>query len=154
MDYNKILKQIKKTPRVHGYTSPLTETRLSSIQGLGLFAKKNIRKGTVVAAWGGRAITKKEIEHLKKEMGYNYALQLYPGFYLAETEISDLDTSDFINHSCSPNCKIVKRFLMVARRDIKKEEELTADFSNHSNKGQKLVCNCGSPNCRKVIYYD
>jgi hypothetical protein len=43
---------------------------------------------------------------------------------------------------------------MVTRREIRKNEELTADFSNHSNEGQKFTCNCGSPNCRKVIYFD
>ena len=154
MDYKKLLKQVRRTPRVHGYISPLVETRLSPIHGLGLFAKKNISKGTVVAAWGGRVVTKEEIKKLPKGISYHYALELYPGFYLAETKISDLDSSDFINHSCKPNCKNSNQLIMVAKRNIQKGQELTADFSNHTNKGQKFVCNCGSNNCKKVIYFN
>lgn len=150
----KILAQLKKKPRVHGYISPITETRISPIQGLGLFAKNNIEKGVVVAAWGGRVTTTAEIESLSADIGYHYALELYPGFYLAERKVSELDSADFINHSCSPNCKIVDKFVMVTRRNIEKDAELTADFSNHSDKGQKFVCNCGGKNCRKTIYFD
>jgi SET domain-containing protein len=153
VDYKKLLKQVNKTPRVHGYISPFTETSLSPIHGLGLFAKKNISKGIVIAAWGGNVVTKKEIASLPKEIGYHYALELYPRFYLAETKIADLDSSDFINHSCSPNCIIKNKFIMVAKINIKKNQELTADFSNHGNKGQKFICNCGFPNCKKVIYF-
>ncbi|MDE1874851.1 MAG: hypothetical protein KGI79_01975 [Patescibacteria group bacterium] len=53
-----------------------------------------------------------------------------------------------------PNCKNVDKFIMVATRNIKKDEELTSDFSNHTNKGEKFVCNCGAKNCKKVIYFD
>ncbi len=154
MNYKKLLLNLKKRPRVHGYISPLSETRISPIQGLGLFAKQEIPKGEVVAAWGGRVTTKKEISKLPKDIGFNYALELYPGFYLAERSISELDSADFINHSCSSNCTIKERFIMITKRSIKKGEELTADFSNHTNKGGKFMCNCGSKNCKKVIYFD
>jgi SET domain-containing protein len=154
IDYNQILKQVENHPRVYVYVSPQTQTKLSPIQGLGLFANQSISKGRVVAAWGGRVTTKAEIKLLPKHISYNYALEIYPGFYLAETKLSDLDSSDFINHSCSPNCKILKKFLMITKRNIRKGEELTADFSNHSNKGQKFICHCGARNCKKVIYFD
>ncbi len=154
MNYKKILKQLKKKPRVHGYVSPATETRVSPIQGLGLFAKRNIKKGEVVAVWGGCVTTKQEIEKLSKSISYHYALELYPGFYLAERNLSELDSSDFINHSCSSNSKILNRFVMVTKRNINKGDELTADFSNHTKKGERFICNCGSTNCREIIYFD
>ena len=154
MNYNTLLLQISKKPRVHGYVSPLTKTKLSPIHGLGLFAKQNIKKGVVVAVWGGRVTTKKEIESLPKDVGYNYALELYPGFYLAETSLSQLDSSDFINHSCDPNCDIISTFVMITKRSILKGQELTADFSNNKTKGQKFTCNCGAEKCRKTVYFD
>mgnify|MGYP001579772318 CR=1 FL=1 len=154
MNYNKLLQQVTKTPRVHGYISPSTKTKLSRINGLGLFATRSINKDAVVAAWGGRVTTKKEVEALPKDISYNYALELYPGFYLAETKISELDSSDFINHSCDPNCSIIKKFVMVTKKDVAKGQELTADFSNNKNKGQKFTCNCGAKNCRKIIYFN
>lgn len=154
MNHKKILKQLKKQPRVHGYIPPYTETKLSQIHGLGLFAKRDIKKGTVVVAWGGRVITKKEISSLPKEISDHYALELHPGFYLAETKLSDLDSSDFVNHSCNPNCLIIKRFIMKAKKNIKKGEELTADFSSQRCSGKKLICRCGAQNCKKVVYFD
>lgn len=154
MNYKNILRQLKKKPRVNGYISPDTETRISSIQGLGLFAKKNIKKGIAVACWGGRVTTKSEIKKLPKEIGFHYALELYPGFYLAERSLKELDSADFINHSCSPNCKNVDKFIMITIKNIKKDEELTSDFSNHTNKGEKFICNCLAKNCKKVIYFN
>jgi SET domain-containing protein len=91
---------------------------------------------------------------LPSNIGYHYSLELYPGFYLAERNIPELDSADFINHSCSFNCKNVNKFIMVTRRNIKKDEELTSDFSNHKQHGQKFICNCGAKNCKKVIYYN
>ena len=154
MNYKKIIAQLKKKPRVNGYISPLAETRLSPIQGFGLFAKENIKKGTVVAGWGGQVTTKAEIKSLSADIVFHYALELYPGFYLAERRLLDLDSADFINHSCSPNCKNVNKFIMITKRGIKKGEELTSDFSNHTKKGEKFVCNCEAKNCKEVIYFD
>jgi uncharacterized protein len=152
MDYENLLKQIKGKPRVNGYVSPKTETRFSSIQGLGLFATEIIAEGDVVAAWGGKVTTKEEIEALPAEISYNYALQLYPGFYLAERSSSELDAADCINHSCEPDCKLLNRFIMIANRMIDKDEELTADFSNETKEGGNFKCNCGSKNCKDMIY--
>ncbi len=149
-----MLKQLEDNPRVHGYISPETETRQSKIEGLGLFAKKTIRSGVVVAAWGGRVTTVAEVRKLPKHIGYNYALEFYPGFYLAERSQKELDSSDFINHSCSPNCKIIDTLIMITRRSIKRGEELTTDFSNHTKRGKKFICNCGAKNCKGTIYYD
>lgn len=156
MNYNKILLQVKKKPRVHGYISPDTETRLSPIHGLGLFAKINIVKGKTVVVWGGFIKTKEEIKKLSKDIGFEYALEIYPGFYIAEGNKKELDSSDFVNHSCVANCKIINKLVMITKRNIKKGEELTSDFSNKSNKGMSFNCNCncGNKSCKKVVYFD
>lgn len=154
MNYKKILAQLKKKPRVHGYISPNTEVRLSPIDGLGLFAIKDIDKGEIVAVWGGCVALKKEIEKFPEDIGYNYSLELYPNFYLAERKESELDSSDFINHSCLANCKNINTIIMITKRTIKKGEELTSDFSNKLTRGNNFLCNCGAKNCKKVIYFD
>ena len=140
--------------RVHGYTLFGTEVQPSKIDKYGLFATKSIPKGTVVAAWGGRILTAKEIKKLESKFTTNYALEIYPGFYIAETSAQDLDAADFINHSCEPNCKIVNRLIMIAKRKIKAGEELTADFDEGSQKiGKKTKCHCQSLHCRKIVYF-
>jgi len=131
-----------------------TETKVSPIHGLGLFTKRNFKKDVVVAAWGGRVITKNEMKKLPKNISSNYALEIFPNFFLAETSNSDLDKSDFINHSCTPNCKIVNRLVMVTKGPVKKGAELTCDFSAPIHTGKKVPCKCGSSACRGFIYFD
>jgi hypothetical protein len=143
----------KRHRRVHGYIAPETEVRKSSIDALGLFAKRDIPKGVVVAAWGGRILTSKEIERLPEKFRTNYALSLYPGFYIAETSEKDLDSADFINHSCEPNCAIKNLLIMVTKRSVRRNEELTADFDAGAKFGKKAACQCGSKKCRRIVYF-
>jgi len=139
--------------RVHGYIAPQTEVCKSSIDALGLFAKRDIPKGVVVAAWGGRILTAREIKRLPEKFQTNYALPLYPGFYIAETNEKDLDAADFINHSCDPNCVIKNLLVMVTKRKIVRGKELTADFDAGPKYGVRTMCLCGNPKCRKVVYF-
>lgn len=153
-DTSALLAQVRRTPRVHNYIAPETETRFSPIHGLGLFATAAIPAGAVVAAWGGRVTTLAEVQRLPPEIGFHYALELYPGFYLAERRVEELDSADFINHSCAPNCRIAERFVLLAARDVVAEEELTADFSGRPGEGREFVCHCGAPACKGLIYFD
>lgn len=139
--------------RVHGYIALETEVRPSPIDKLGLFAKRDIPRGTVVAAWGGRILTRTEIDGLPARFRTNYSLPIYPGFYLAEAKAEDLDASDFINHSCDPNCHIVNFLIMLAKRRIKAGEELTADFDCGRKSGVRSACHCGSGKCRRFVYF-
>lgn len=61
---------------------------------------------------------------------------------------------DLINHSCSPNSGIKihgKKAILIAIRNIKKNEEITCDYSTITNDNWKMKCRCESKNCRKVI---
>lgn len=138
---------------MHGYTAPGTKVGKSPINKLGLFAKKTIPKGTVVAAWGGRVLTKNEVKKLPEKFRTNYALPIYPGFYIAEISDNDLDEADFINHSCEPNCSIENSLIMVAKRKINSGEELTADFDSGPKFGIKTKCTCGTEKCRTYVYF-
>ena len=139
--------------RVHGYTSRDTEVKGSSIHGLGVFAKKNIRKGKVVVAWGVHIITKKEIMKLPKEISTNYALPVYPGFYIAEISHNEVGDAERVNHSCRPNCVVKNNLIMLTSRVILKGEELTCDFDHGSGVGLRTLCKCGSKNCKKFVYF-
>jgi uncharacterized protein len=59
----------------------------------------------------------------------------------------------FINHSCEPNTFIrctPKRAEFYALRDIRRGEELTADYGESHHNG-RLPCRCGSARCRGFI---
>ena len=50
-----------------------------------------------------------------------------------------------------PNAGIVRDVFLTAMRDIKKDEEITFDYSVITADNWTLECKCGSPRCRKVI---
>lgn len=89
------------------------------------------------------------------------------------------NVSHFINHSCSPNLEVfavwidcmdpnVPLLCLFASKNIKEGEELTFDYlcqpldENHKFRGtgvsaknglsQKVICKCGSDNCRKFLF--
>ncbi|RME90136.1 MAG: SET domain-containing protein-lysine N-methyltransferase, partial [Candidatus Hydrogenedentota bacterium] len=57
----------------------------------------------------------------------------------------------YINHSCSPNAEAIMtsdyRIYIVAKKKIKKGEEITFDYGFSIDNYQKHPCHCGSKNC-------
>jgi uncharacterized protein len=128
----------------------------SSIQGQGCFAATNIKKGQRICIMKGDPITVKEVirRYDSGKERYDDPLQV------AETTYLDLDHPyPIFNHSCNPNAAIVKKNSLVAIKDIKKDEEITYDYSLvewtddsfGAYKRWGMNCRCGSRNCRKVI---
>ncbi len=63
---------------------------------------------------------------------------------------------DLLNHSCNPNCKVVKKegkLLIVSVSPIFQDEEVTIDYSTilGVDDDWEMKCNCGSENCRRMI---
>ena len=56
----------------------------------------------------------------------------------------------YANHSCNPNCGIKDKMKLVAIKSIKKDEEITFDYATLKLR-IKMQCQCGSPNCRKML---
>jgi SET domain-containing protein len=114
----------------------------SKIQGKGVFAERDFKKGEVVVKHKFRVITKKEYESLpecdKGCVGVD-----------GKKYLQFLAPSKYVNHSCNPNT-FVKCGADVALRDIKKGEEITNYYEDDDPEFQ-MVCNCGSKNCKKVI---
>ncbi|MCM8765394.1 MAG: SET domain-containing protein [Candidatus Omnitrophica bacterium] len=140
----------------HSYLIKKAKIAKSPISGRGVFAKELIKKGEIIAVWGGDIVTEKELKSLSRKgfpAVYHYATQIAEGFYL----ISDrrgkfLEDDDYFNHSCQPNAGIKGHLVMVAMRDIKPGEEITYDYAM-TDAGFKysFKCSCGMNNCRKII---
>ena len=63
---------------------------------------------------------------------------------------------DFLNHSCDPNAKVVKKnkkLFVIAVADIPKGEEVTIDYSTilAADDVWEMKCNCGTKKCRGLI---
>lgn len=118
--------------------------------GYGLFSKKNIKKGQIIATFKGGL--KKVIIKNKKDsenftgthlMGLAKTLWLVP---------KKEDPLYFTNHSCSPNSGIKGKVRLYALQDINKNEEITLDYSTtEEDIFWNMRCNCGVKKCRRVI---
>ena len=115
----------------------------SKIQGKGVFAGRDFRKGEIVMRWDtstaliesdARKIPLKKRKYLVRSNGL-YILTQPPEKYL--------------NHSCMPNT-MEKSHCDITLRNIRKGEELTTDYSL-DGPHIKMKCACKSCNCKRTI---
>jgi hypothetical protein len=62
-----------------------------------------------------------------------------------------LDNGDFFNHSCDPNTWWIDNYTIVARRNIKRGEELCYDYATEDEYVSPFNCFCGAECCRLYI---
>lgn len=117
----------------------------STIEGEGVFANRDFKKGEVVIKWNtDTTLTKEEVDNLP-EKEKRYAFPSGGKFILQQSP------AKYVNHSCDPNTKVVDNNSDVALRDIKKGEEITSDYSDSFIPGQTMACTCGSKKCRGIV---
>ncbi len=130
----------------------------SKIHNKGVFAKKDIPKGTKVIEYVGEKITKAEAEkRAEKQMKKSKNHTADGGVYIFELNKKyDIDgkvpwnPARFINHSCNPNCETEsdeKHIWIVAIKNIKKGEELNYNYGYDLENYKEHPCKCNSENC-------
>lgn len=131
----------------------------SKIQGLGLYAARDLERHTMVIEYIGEVI-RTELSEVREKLYEAKNRGIYM-FRLDEDRVVDATLSGglarYINHSCNPNCvaETVEverdlRIIIFAKRRISRGEELAYDYKFDIEDDQhKIPCNCGAPNCRK-----
>tara|TARA_B100000795_G_scaffold190060_1_gene144743 strand:+ start:354 stop:872 length:519 start_codon:yes stop_codon:yes gene_type:complete len=120
-------------------------------KGRGLYAIRDIKEGTRIIDYVGNIISKKQTEESQK---FDNAKPIYL-FNLNKKYDMDGDVSwnpaRLINHSCSNNCDYNGTGLklwVIAIKDIKKGEEITADYGfGYDEDYKQFPCKCRSKNC-------
>jgi len=115
------------------------------LKGRGIFAVCDIRKGEIISSFTGPRV---KIEHLDE-----YPQEVVDHLFNVGTDEYILAKEPEVrtNHSCDPNAGIVNDVCLIAMRDIRKDEEITFDYSIIINDDWVLNCLCGSPICRGII---
>lgn len=146
---------MEKSPKIN------IEIKPSKLHGVGIFAVKNIKKGTIIGnengfindkyyvwyTWRDYKKFKPEVKNKIKEL----CAGRLNGFY-SPLDFDILPISWYSNHSCDGNLGFNANSDLIAIRNIKKGEELTFDYGlTEANPKFKMKCGCGSKNCRKVI---
>ena len=122
------------------------EVKLSSIEGLGLFAKRPLCSGQRIH----RINVVREVTAetpLREELGERSDHCDYPDGKVVLLGFPDRH----INHSCDPNTYIEyteDASYIVARRPIAAGEELTCDYNINITEGTAWPCHCGTARCR------
>ena len=128
----------------------------NAIAGFGICANKDIVKEEVIFKGEEKAhriVSKKFVENnwndTEKEIFRKYAYPLGKDVYI----LWDNDPAEWApqNHSCNPNTGY-NGLNVIALLDIKKDEELTLDYSSFLDENMEpFICNCGAENCRHLI---
>lgn len=125
------------------------EIRTNSLNGKGIFAKENIKKGEIVFIKGGHILTRDEIFSTGVINSY---FPISNEYFLGATNKDEEDQIKlYQNHSCNPNVGLHGEITFIAMRDIEKDEELTVDYAFIDNEDYSFECTCGSNDCRKTI---
>ena len=158
----------KLATRARSEISGVVSVRSSKVHGRGLYADCKIDEGQIVAEYVGEYVTQETADRREKL----YRLQRRQDYQFRVSTSLVLDATlkggcaRYINHSCDPNCiaNIVegeqhahlKRVLIISKREIDANEELTYDyqFPLETNLGLRVPCNCGSACCRGFLNWD
>ena len=133
------------------YLSPKTRVGESRIEGRGLFARRRIGKGEIVAIKGGHVYDARTLARVKGRVAVSY-IQIADGFFIGARSAAEVRRNKmFINHSCAPNLGIRGQIVFVALRDIAAREELTYDWAMEENGPGRTRCRCGAQGCRRVL---
>ena len=132
------------------YPEGLT-VRKSTIDGRGCFATTRFRKGRKIAEYVGERISRREIA--RRLRGKKRIHICGVDSYWAIDGSRHGNGTQFINHSCEPNCSVrILRghVLFFALRDIEPGEEILLDYEVSYHADTKS-CRCGAKSCRGRI---
>ncbi|MGD9663206.1 MAG: SET domain-containing protein-lysine N-methyltransferase [Porticoccaceae bacterium] len=116
----------------------------------GVFAMEDVPSGSVVGRTGGAVLS--SIKDLPEK--YDYPVLIDNGIFLGPPDYDNLETLSCLNHSCSSNLARIGGSILVAKKRIPKDTELTIDYAAfvaEMTPHYTLECRCGAKNCRGKI---
>jgi uncharacterized protein len=128
------------------------EIRRSRIHRFGVFALELIPAGKPVIEYRGRRLTIQQAVDVEPSRDC-YLVRLSRNC-VADGGVGG-SGAEFINHSCDPNLACRRsngRVVLMSRRKIRAGEELTV-FYAYPIKVTRVLCQCGSPRCRRTFRY-
>jgi hypothetical protein len=131
------------------YLSPKARPVAVGAAGRGSVAVEEVAAGEVVAAFGGRCLTRDEFDLLPAGQQVR-SIQIDEALFLAGSP--EPEPADFINHSCEPNCGMRGNSVLVALRPIAVGEAITYDYATSDGCDyDEFECACGSTLCRGKV---
>jgi hypothetical protein len=131
--------------------------------GWGARTVGEVERGALVIEYIGEVIDTAEMQRRMEEQrrltpGDHdfYIMELGPGYYVDGKRKGS--ASRFINHSCDPNCELVRwnvkgltRIGIMATKDIAAGEPLSYDYQFDTQEENMFTCYCGKAKCRGTM---
>jgi uncharacterized protein len=142
--------------------NPWLVLRRSRIHGRGVYARKDIPKGTRLIEYTGEVISNAEADRRyedEKMSRHHTFLFILNSRWCVDAAVGG-NIARFINHKCDPNCVawIEGRHIWIdALRDIRQGDELGYEYEYDFDPKYTIEdlefygCKCGSPKCRGTI---
>lgn len=130
-------------------------------RGFGVRANRCFEPGQIIMEYAGEIITEEECDRRMNEVYKDNKCYYLMSF--DQNMILDATTGSiarFVNHSCSPNCRMIKWIVSGVPRmalfagdgQIQTGDELTYDYNFDPFSAKNVQkCLCGSDNCRGVL---
>ncbi|MCJ1358822.1 MAG: hypothetical protein MMC33_008822 [Icmadophila ericetorum] len=158
---NRSFEDLRKRCKAGGKYNIGVEVMRTLDRGYGVRSNRTFEPNQIIVEYAGEIITQDECDNrmrtLYKDNECYYLMSFDQNMIIDATRGS---IARFINHSCEPNCKMVKwtvagkprMALFAGDHGITTGEELTYDynFDPFSSKNL-LVCKCGSSKCRGFL---
>lgn len=136
------------------WIDPRIESRPSSIQGRGGFARAAIHAGEKVMTISGSPMTEAEFQAFQAKADRYDAIQIGEDLHLVDTSGGLEAVGVSLNHSCDSNLWMGDEVTLIARREIAPGEEITVDYALFTTQPTwklEIACRCGTPLCRHII---
>lgn len=142
--------------------NPKLEVRETGKIGKGVFVKDGlIEKEEMLFVMGGSILTIEDENQLRGVVA-DKPIEISEHFSIGPRNAAELRRmpQHYVNHSCAPNAGFKGQIFMVAMQPIRAGEEITCDYAMvmHANPQSttffNMECQCGHPNCRKLITED
>ncbi|KAI5921735.1 SET domain-containing protein [Camillea tinctor] len=158
---NRAFAKLQERTKAGGKYRVGVEVIKTSDRGYGIRANRCFNANQIIMEYTGEIITEEECDRRMNEKYKDN--QCYYLMSFDQNMIIDATTGSiarFVNHSCQPNCRMVKWIvsgqprmaLFAGDRDIMTGEELTYDYNFDPFSAKNVQkCLCGAPNCRGVL---
>lgn len=148
---------------LHQKIYPEFEKFYTQEKGWALRLLEPVKAGQLVIEYVGEVVNEEEkerrlVDHAKNtpEDKNMYIMELSKGVYIDARFKGSV--SRYINHSCDPNCHLLKwrvkgenRIAITALKDIPAGEELSYDYQFHTQQAMEWRCHCKAKNCRGTM---
>ncbi|MCJ1383268.1 hypothetical protein MMC17_006381 [Xylographa soralifera] len=158
---NRSFEDLRKRCKAGGKYNIGVEVIKTTDRGHGVRSNRTFNPNQIIVEYTGEIITQDECDSRMRKMYKDnecFYLMVFDQNMIIDATRGSI--ARFVNHSCEPNCKMIKwtvagkprMALFAGERGVMTGEELTYDYNFDPFSSKNIQeCRCGAPTCRGVL---